>query len=93
MKNIEFLNKATAEELAERIVKDEEFGCAFDTANFFGCDAECEGCEYYADGYTYENSWMNGMCCLNKGEECPYSINRDDVLKNEILEWLNSDMQ
>ena len=92
MTNIEFLNKATAEELAERIVKDKKFGCAFDTGDFFRCDAKCEGCEYYEDGYTYEDSWMNGMCSLGEGEKCPHSINRDDVLKNDILEWLNSDV-
>ena len=84
MKNIEFLNKATAEELAERIVKDEKFRRIFDRDfwdSFFGCDVKYEDCQYYEDG----------MCSLS-GEECPHSINRDDVLKNEILKWLNSDM-
>lgn len=93
MTNIEFLNKATAEELAERIVKDEKFGCAFDTCDFFDYGAKCEGCQHYEDGWTYEDSWMNGMCSLDKGDKCPYNINRDDVLKDEILKWLNSDMQ
>lgn len=95
MTNIEFLNKSTAEELAERIVKDEKFRCAFDTGvydSFFKCDAKCKCCRYYEDGNTWEDSWMNGMCCLDEGDECPYNINRDDVLKNEILKWLNSDM-
>ena len=59
---------------------------------------KCWGqCEYCEEGWTYEESWLNGICKLIAEEgtyaKCPKGIDRDKVAIDQIQEWLNSEVR
>ena len=61
---------------------------------YFDGALDCpEECKYLCQGYTYEDAWQNGGCALDKGEECPYHVDRDECICRQIIGWLNSEME
>ena len=105
---LEFLKTKSAEEIAERIShhdeeKTDKFWSAFNighTSEFFDVSTDCpRECKYLESGWAYaEDWWMNGECDLDPEdpddcEGCPYKIDRKEVLKKLVLQWLNTEVE
>lgn len=95
---LDFLKQNKPEVIAEEILKLRNLGAAFDIgygANYFPEDAECPyECRYLEKDNEYECEDYNGMCklCYMKEQQCPYNIDRKKVVKEQIINWLNSEM-
>lgn len=81
------------------------FSAAFNIgycSDYFNASVDCCGCEYLETDNTYEDYWVNGQCSLayrakthsNFVENlCPRHINRFDIVKKQIVNWLNSEIE
>lgn len=93
---LDFFNQThDAEEMANQILHNDVIINAFDIScymSYFNESKECPSdCKYLAQGYEYECESFNGMCELF-GEPCPYNIDRNMVIKKQIIEWLQTDI-
>lgn len=95
---LELFKNNDAETIAKTIVEHHyagipgDFILMFDFQGWDDCDCP-DNCEYLEKDWSYEDSWMNGMCDLNEGEKCPYHVDRKEVLKRSLIEWLNEEIK
>lgn len=94
---LEFLKSNDAETIAKKVTYDFNsliaYGFALCDDTYFDPAFDCpEECSCLCKGYSYEDAWMNGGCNLDKGEACPYHIDRDASVCRQIIDWLNSEM-
>lgn len=92
---LDFFKNNDAETIANQIMYNDTVKVAFDIHYnncYFREDKECPmECEYLEKYNEYECECFNGMC-INNNELCPYGIDRDKVVKKQVLEWLQSDI-
>lgn len=58
------------------------------------CRDNHKECPYLNTDYDYDDdcSGLYGNCTLLADEECPYGVDRKEVLKNAIIESLNEEV-
>ena len=89
---LEFLKSATAEDIAKNKSVLEALDIGYGQ-NYFSMDAECPmECRYLTKDEEYECECYNGYCSRYENP-CPYSIDRDAVVKKQIIEWLNREVK
>ncbi len=77
--------KATVNPIAQ------EISYALDFDQYFMSETDCPmECNYLEQDNSYEDEWMNGMC-TRYDEECPYKIDRNEVLKRLLKEFFTKD--
>ena len=87
---LDFLKSKSAEEIAENY----EIVSALDY-DVFDCASDCYecDCEYLGHSTCCEDQIYEGQCetWRNNGI-CPHNIDREEVRKRLVIEWLNKEM-